>query len=645
MIANRAHHYVLLICMSLALASLVPTGLSHSLIAADETIEIEVVAVHVKGGAASGFVVEGTPVLVIGPMDSEPMQFSVTQVGKSGAIEHIKIQRNKQYGLYIDTLSPKKKRSKHDYVPVVMRLRITTSGLGNHIVAESISAYDFRSVEMLSAKLLVAMQLLETGVDAVQPQEFTAAKSSLRTFTKLILNKFPAAATNDFSEITKRIVAVRGDTIEVVGVAESLPSESGFPLRHSTERFFHGPYMGCNVYAFAPTGVDVVPFSNSGVVATNATGEFTLALPADVVVTLVIDAEYDPVTETLTKPPKYIDLSPKQFPVPRNVGFDTRVTVNDQHLSVSDADQSMVFGRFMTEAAAKSDNPRQRDRLVAASQKFRSAVARSAKLNLVSCLYGPEPDADWDRVLQSANRYPSTVFWVIVKPDLYGAIPGWESRFWRYSDQQFRKASVETPSVLLPRSNFRMVGYVSLWAEDGAKPNSEVLSEVKLWATASEQHVTGVFLDNLFRTTQEQRAEIREEIKKLYGPDFAVFGACGNPVVEDQLESSVASALDTIFLEKNVEIDFPLLKSRIADVSEGHSTVLIGGISLGVDQSEWQSTLKQHVDAGVRFVSVTDFAPRPGVAEEQWFDAPFSLPAYWDELSEYVDLINKDESK
>ena len=637
-------HAAILRCVSTSCASVLLSSLLHASAGPVQedvqlrlAIPIDVVAVRVKDGVKETFVAKGTPVFLIGPLDNPNPEIKVAHVDSSGRIKGIDLQPDKDYRLFVDTLKENQELPEV-YFPIVLSLRVSNLRFATQVTAESLAIGDFRVIGDAQAEFARAASILKLAGLGKPPKELQDAAAKLEQLTQRIQKDFQIIKQNGLDEWRGIPLTQDHDkkknTVLVSGMAGLPKQEQGQAAKTWS------PYPASLVFATTADGEDLTYKLNGGPVFTDQDGRFSLILPKDVCMTVIVDAEYHVRSRQILKPPSMIRVCV-------TADYDTQVTVNEGDEHLSEEERCAAFSEVLEAAILNSTNKDHQKQLRKAMTRFRSAMAKASRVNLVSCLYGSTPGEDWERVSEAARRSATTVYWVVANLGKEGFVPKWEESFEPYIEQQFTRSTIETSRTNMPRSNFRIVGYVSCWTGTAAKLKATILREIEMWVGGAEQRVTGVFVDNLWRVPDADRQFIYKELKSTYGDDFAVFGACGeleNQPEQTDAESEVSKNLDTIFLDKDTNIDFREMRRRqkaVADTIpsiEGKPSANIGVFNVGVHVDDWAKVLGSNTEASVRFLNITDFSP--STIEEKWFDASLPLPTYWDDLYEEIDFGN-----
>ena len=600
-------------------------------------IPMDVIAVCVKDGIKEDFVDRGTPVFLVGPLENPNPDIKVTQVERSGKIKSVDLLPDKDYRLFVDTLKANQQLS-DVYFPIALSLRVSNLRFATQVTAESLSIGDFRVIGDAQAEIARAASIVKLAGFGKPPKKLEDAAAKLEQLTQSIQKDFQILKQNELDEWRsiplERDRDKKKNTVLVSGIAGLSQQEQ------DQAAITWSPYFESLVFATTADGEDVTYKLNGGPIFTDRGGSFSLTLPKDVCITLVVDAEYNVRTGQILKPPSMIRVCAA-------ADHDTQVSVNEGDAHLSEEERLAAFSEILEAAIRNSTSEDHQKQLRRVMTRFRSSMAETSKMNLVSCLYGSTPGEEWESVSEAARRSTKTVYWVVANLGKEGFVPQWQNLFEPYIEQQFTSAAIETSRTKMPRSNFRIVGYVSCWTGTVEKLKATILSEIEMWVGGTEQRVTGVFLDNFWRVPDHDRKYIYEELKGKYGEDFAVFGACGklvNQPDQTDAESEVSKNLDVIFLDKDTNIDFRDIQQRqkaIAETTpsiEGKPSAYIGLFNLGVNAVDWAKALENSEGASVRFLNITDFAPN--TEEEKWFDGSLPLPSYWDDLCEQIDFGN-----
>ncbi len=612
-----------------------------------DAIPLKVLAVHVKHGKkAAEFVRANTPAYLIGPLDQSMPQAALYHVDRDGVIDPLKVEPGKEYRLIVDTSDTFESSDGEVFLPAATSLRAfktsrpNQSTIGTHLVAEAISLKDYRTARRVGEHLDFVLNTLAISNDRDCAAAMAATRQRLTDFAPVCSDAFNKQTPNRVDEWKHIPIAsvrdVSENIVEVTGLAEF-----GQLRKQGVE---WKPYVRSRILACAADGSDITHRFNNQFVTTNLDGSFKIKLPKDVCVKLIVDAEYDKTQNVIVKPPAYVDLCPiSKYGI---VWEKTTPAISSHSQSFDAKYRSTLFTKLFNDAERAGKTQEERDRVKPVLMAHRASQAAKSKWNLVASQTGPKPGEDWDQVQYAAEKYPSTCFWIIVKPGGDRVPDGWAKAFEPYLKSQFRSLDGEVIPENAPRTNFRIVGYVSAWRTD--KTMEHIRTEISTYtmgrsdAKNSHMQVTGVFLDNLWQLSSEEREGLCTEIRNTHGSDFMIFGACGEKVDVESTEPSAAGILDVLLMRKSHQLDMKSIIGRRELIVATVPKARFGVFHLGVDANGMKAAVEQQMKAGVQFINVSDFKPQSEKAG--WYDANVPLPSYFPDLAAVVNEANAKEN-
>lgn len=589
-----------------------------------QTVQLEVLVPLVKGGKRIGFAPKGTRALLLGPIDEPDADLDVVAKGLDiGGKVRFEVQRSRPYRLVIDTAVHETDPSSL-YLPTSVAI-VYEGDKPNYAIAAPVRyVKDFSTPEYAAHEMKLVLSALDGGTDS----EVASLKEGLNALRISILSGTYQLA---------KTVPLDAWKSEIYGPKTRIKGFAGYQEWGGDSA---GVYKHRQLWAFTADGKDILPLLRSqrgSVDATSSFGNFELELPIGLQVTIVVDSMLTmqtgdslPMWEMVSICPVSSEQETSSVCIFRESG-ENRYLANESRL---DQIQFLLSRAkdIATDEAAK-------DRARQANHRLRSARSAESRINIVASLYGDRPRDSWEELYKASQENKRTVFWVIAKPDGYIPNAKWKNDFEPYLTAQYRESPLDTSAAALPRTNFRVLAYVSLIGEGNApKPKAAIWQEVMEWTSDQKRAVTGLFIDNLWQYSEDELKQLVEQLKTEFGEDFTIFGSCGPRLRADD-EVVSAEIVDVLFLAKRNDVDFREIRKRSVRIKAMHPNAKLAVISLGVQKSRLSKLMRDNQDAGVTFVGLSDQMPQNEMQKR--YDASIAVPDYWPDFCELCERINQ----